>query len=160
MKNRNPSVCQETKAGGSQCEASALTGSRFCYFHDPSKAHERQLAQRAGGIARSRQCAVLPRETPDRQVRKISDVVEVLGETLNQVRRGQIDPKVANSVAYISGILLKALERGPLEERIAALEAILKKPPSQLGPYTGPGIQDRTFSFESRKKEGDDVGKT
>jgi hypothetical protein len=28
--------------------------------------------------------------------------------------------------AYISGILLKALERGPPEERLASLEAILK----------------------------------
>jgi molybdopterin/thiamine biosynthesis adenylyltransferase len=156
MKNRKHSVCQKIKAGGSQCEASALTGSRFCYFHDPSKAHERQVAQRAGGLARSRQCAVLPRETPDRQVRKICDVVEVLGETLNQVRRGQIDPKVANSVAYIAGILLKALERGPLEERIASLEEILKKPPSQGEPLLGSGKLDRTFSFETRSTEEND----
>ena len=159
MKNRNHSVCQKTKADGSQCKASALTGSMFCYFHDPSKAHERHVAQQAGGIARSRRAAVLPLETPDWQVRKMSDVVELLGETLNQVRRGQLDARVGNSVAYISGILLKALERGPLEERIASLEAILKKPPSEVGPYIGPGIPDRTFSFESRKKEGDDVGK-
>jgi hypothetical protein len=156
MKNRNHSVCQKTKVDGSQCEASALTGSRFCYFHDPSKAHERQVAQQAGGIARSRRAAVLPLETPDWQVRKMSDVVELLGETLNQVRRGQLDPKVANSVAYIAGILLKALERGPLEERIASLEEILKKPPSQVGPFLVSGKLDRTFSFETRSTREND----
>lgn len=156
MKNKKDSVCQKTKVGGSQCEASALTGSTFCYFHDASKAHDRRVAQRAGGIARSRQCAVLPRETPDRPVRKISDVVELLGETLNQVRRGQIDSKVANSVAYIAGILLKALERGPLEERIASLEEILKNPPSQGEPFLGSGKLDRTFSFETRSAEEND----
>jgi hypothetical protein len=159
MKNDKDGICQKTKEDGSQCKASTLTSSMFCYFHDPAKAQERQEAQRAGGIARSRQAAVLPGETPDQQVRKTSDVVELLGETLNQVRRGQIDPKVANSVAYIAGILLKALHGGLLEERIASLEAILSKPPSQVRPFLGAGAPGRTFSFETQNKEEDGNGK-
>jgi len=159
MKNRKDDICQQIKGDGSQCEASVITGSMFCYFHDPAKAQERQVAQRAGGIARSRQAAVLPRETPDRPVRKICEVVEIMEETINQVRRGEIDPKVANSVAYIAGILLKALERGPLEERIASLEAILKTPRSQVGHFLGPVELGQPFSFETRKKEEDGDGK-
>ncbi len=156
MKNSRDRTCQKTKADGSRCKVRVINGSSFCYFHDPAKAHERQAAQRAGGIARSRQAAVLPLETPDWQVRKISDVVEILGQTLNQVRRGQIDPRVANSVAYISGVLLKAMERGPMEERITTLEGILKQPPSQRVPFLGPSAPDRTFSFETRSTEDND----
>jgi hypothetical protein len=54
------------------------------------------------------------------------DVIEVLGETPNQVRKGDIDPRVANSVGILLNILLRALERGELEVRMARLELMLK----------------------------------
>jgi hypothetical protein len=49
----------------------------------------------------------------------------LLGESINQVRRGQIDPRVSNAVGYLASILLGALQQGPLEERIERLEVTL-----------------------------------
>jgi hypothetical protein len=144
--------CQSVKASGRKCGANAMTGSTFCFFHNPTKEAEREAARRSGGLERNRRVAVLPPGTPDRQVLKISDVIELLGETVNQVRRGQLDPKVANSVGYIAGILIKALERGPLEDRIALLEALLKKQRSGLGPPARPDAPDRSFSFENQNR--------
>jgi hypothetical protein len=46
------------------------------------------------------------------------------GETINQVRRGEIDLRVSNAIGYLSGILLSAIEKGSLEERLATLEAV------------------------------------
>jgi hypothetical protein len=64
-------------------------------------------------------------ETPDNPLRNTQDVSVLLGESINQVRRGQLDPRVANAVGYLASILLAALQQGPLEERLQRLEATL-----------------------------------
>ena len=153
-------IYEKIKADGSRCAARPLARSIFCYFHNPAKAHERQEAQRAGGIERSRRAAVLPLETPDWPVRNSSDVAQLLVETLSQVRRGQLDTKVATYVDSLSGILLKALAMGPLEERLAALETLLKHQPSQVVTYVGPGTEERTFSSQARIREDNDDDKS
>jgi hypothetical protein len=78
-----------------------------------------------GGINRSRTAAVLPGDVPDNPLRNTQEVSTLLAESINQVRRGQLDPRVANSVGHLASILLGALQQGPLEERLARLEAAL-----------------------------------
>jgi hypothetical protein len=48
-----------------------------------------------------------------------------LAKSINDVLRGTLDPRVANSAGYLANILLRSLEQGPLEERMARLEAAL-----------------------------------
>ena len=38
---------------------------------------------------------------------------------------GRLDPRVANAMGYLASVLLKALENGKIEDRLAHLEAIL-----------------------------------
>jgi hypothetical protein len=142
--SERPARCQHRKANGEPCQANAMSGSPFCFFHDPEMVAERTEARRAGG--QKNKAAVLPTETPDRPLTGVQDVVALLGETINQVRRGQIDPKVSNAVGYLAGILLKALEQGDLEQRLAALESIVKGRTLNAGTSfdTGP----REFLFE------------
>jgi len=61
---------------------------------------------------------------PIKSLRTAADVGELLGETINQVRRGEIDLRVSTAIGYLSGILLSAMEKGSLEERLATLEAV------------------------------------
>jgi hypothetical protein len=68
---------------------------------------------------------VLPQGTPDNPLRNTHEVVTLLAESINHLRRGQLDPRVANAVGYLSGILLKALEQGRTEERLNHLEVVL-----------------------------------
>jgi hypothetical protein len=49
------------------------------------------------------------------------------------VRRGQLDPRVANAMGYLASILLGALQQGPLEERLQRLEATLGLGKGQTG---------------------------
>jgi hypothetical protein len=65
---------------------------------------------------------VLPPDTPNLPLASVADVVTMLGATINQVRRGELDVRVANAVGYLGGVLLKGLQEGELEQRIAALE--------------------------------------
>lgn len=120
--------CLQVKPDGKRCRANALIGSSFCYSHDPHKAAERVAARRAGGVARSRKAAVSPVDTPGLRLRSASDVAALLGETMNQVRRGVLDARVANAVGHLASILLEANERAEAERRAEELENRKTKP--------------------------------
>ena len=117
--------CGSRKKDGERCDANAQAGKDSCVFHDPAKAAEGQRARRAGGLRRSRPAAVLPRDTPNHPLRNTTEVSALLAETINQVRRGVIDPRVANCMGQLASVMLRSLEQGPLEIRMARLEAAL-----------------------------------
>ena len=124
MKPAQKKSCTATKDDGTACGAAALPGSHFCFFHDPAKAAARRQAQSAGGQANK--MATLPADVPDVTVEDGADVVKLLGATINQVRRGEIDPRVANAVGYLSNIVLSATGQRELESRLAELETLVK----------------------------------
>ena len=113
--------CCHQPEDGAQCKANAQTESPYCFFHDPALDAERAEARKAGGIARTRK-VTLPPDLPIKPLRTADDVAALLGETINQVRRGEIDLRVSNAIGYLSGILLSAIEKGSFEARLAALE--------------------------------------
>jgi len=124
MKPAPQKSCAATKRNGEACQAAALPGSRFCFFHSPGHADARREAQSRGGLANK--MATLPSDAPDVKVEDGADVVKLLSATINQVRRGEIDPRVANAVGYLSNIALAATDRRELESRIAELETLVK----------------------------------
>ena len=73
-----------------------------------------------------RTAAVLPPQSPDCPLENPIHVSTLLADSINRVRRGELDPRVANAVGYLATVLLRALEQGPLEERLAKLEAALQ----------------------------------
>ena len=117
--------CKSRKKDGKRCAADAQSDKTMCIFHDPTRAADGRRARRMGGISRSRTAAVLPPDALDNPLRNTQDVSALLAESINQVRRGELDPRVANSVGHLASILLGALQQGPLEERLARLEAAL-----------------------------------
>lgn len=68
----------------------------------------------------------MPTGTPDFRATSAESVVKLLSRTVNQTLRGEIDPKVANAVGYLSGVILRAREQGEIEERLAKIEEVLK----------------------------------
>jgi hypothetical protein len=125
--------CKFRKKNGSRCGANAQPSNGLCVFHDPAKASDGQRARRAGGIARSRVAAVLPSDTLDHPLGNVSDVSALLTDSINQLRRGQLDPRVANAMGYLTSVLLRALEQGPVEERMAKIEAALAQNATSKG---------------------------
>jgi len=123
-------TCSGTKPDQSNCHAPALPGSEFCFFHDPTKAGERREAQAQGG--RQNRMKTLEATAPDVKVEDCGDAIALLVQTINQVRRGEIDPRVANSVGFLANILIRATEQDKLETRIEQLEALLKLRTSTL----------------------------
>jgi hypothetical protein len=66
--------------------------------------------------------ATLPSETPDLPLKTVVDVADALAATINQVRRGEIGVSVGNCIGVLATALLKALDGGDIEKRLAALE--------------------------------------
>lgn len=141
MRHREPRQCKQIKANGARCDAYAIAGSEYCFAHDPSRAAERQVERQAGG--RVGKTKVLPPNTPDAPLSSMADVVTLLGETINQVRRGEVDPKVANAVGYLASALLRALEQGNIEKRLAELETIVKGQGVPESPFDA-DLEDET----------------
>ena len=138
MKTPISKICSASKPDQSNCQAPALPGSEFCFFHDPSKAEKRREAQAQGG--RQNRMKTLEDSAPDVKLEDCGDAIALISETINEVRKGKIDPRVANSVGFLANILIKAAERNKLETRIEQLEALLK-------------VQTSTFDLSVTEKQ-------
>ena len=68
---------------------------------------------------------MLPADTTDHSLGNTTDVSAFLCDSINRLRRGQLDPRVANAMGYLTSVLLRSLEQGPIEERLAKIEATL-----------------------------------
>jgi hypothetical protein len=62
---------------------------------------------------------------PLRSLKSVGQVSELLEETINRVRQGPFDLRAANAIGFLAGILLKAMDSGRIEDRLAHLEAVL-----------------------------------
>lgn len=120
--------CGFRKPNGEPCQATAQRGRAFCVFHDPERAAEMQRARREGGINRTRTAIVLPPQTPDALLESQMDIAGLLSETINQVRRGELDVRTANTIGFLANTLSRVLEQGKTEERLARVEALLGIP--------------------------------
>lgn len=119
-KQRSRERCKaQTKAGG-PCQAPAMEGG-LCFFH----AHPEKLAAlgRQGG-QKNRRWKADECNLPQGPLKSIGEVSELLEETINRVRQGPFDLRAANTIGFLSGILLKALDQR-VEERLSHLEAVM-----------------------------------
>lgn len=115
--------CKHEKPDGTRCGSPAVTGKRFCVVHDPASRRKMADARRRGGENRKPPPATLPEDTPPLRLRTIDDVVGLLEEAANSARVGRMSVNVANCLGQLGQVLLKALEKSDLEQRIEALEA-------------------------------------
>lgn len=118
-------TCEFIKPDGNRCRAKARPGRTLCFSHCPELKDRRDAARRAGGIASAKRAAVLPAKTPDLPLANMADLVGLLATSINHVRRGELDPRIGNTIAYMSSVLIRALDNGELERRMADLEARL-----------------------------------
>jgi len=68
----------------------------------------------------------LPVEVTE-QISSLTDVKRLVAETISQVRSGDLDPEVANAIARLSGVLVRALAHGEVEDRLREIEALIAR---------------------------------
>jgi len=117
--------CKKVKEDSEQCNANAMKDSEFCYTHNPDiPPEEKKEAQAKGGANRA---VIIDKALPEIPVVDVEGVVLLLADTVNQVRSGRMNIKVANCLGTLAGQLVKALELAKYAGKIDLLEAMLKK---------------------------------
>ncbi len=111
--------CKYLKTDGEQCGANALIIGDYCFTHSPDMEVERQLATSKGGKHSYKEALVI---TGEKSVKTSKDIADLLESTINEVRAGKLDVKIANCVGYLASHLIKAIESADLEERLEKLE--------------------------------------
>lgn len=118
--------CSFVKSNGKSCGALPMRGMSFCYFHNPEvSAKEKRDHQSKGG--KQKLCRISKPLKP-LQIKTSNDILGLLEITINQVRDGSIDVKIANSLGFLANHFLKAFEVSALEKRVGALEKKSKEP--------------------------------
>lgn len=114
--------CSNVHSSGKACGGFAVAGSAYCFAHDPASAEQRHAARRRGG--RAGRGATVPES--DVPVRSLADVVALVETTINDVRAGRVDVKIANAIGVLANVGIRAIERSDLEARLDALESVLE----------------------------------
>lgn len=116
--------CLFIKPNGDRCGANAMSDSDYCYLHNPEISQEDKLvAQTRGGQNRSPK---VYQPLPPIKIKKTSDIMGLLNDTINQVRQGKLDCRVGNTIGYLAGVAIKAFETSELEERLEQIELVIK----------------------------------
>jgi len=115
--------CCYIKPNNEQCAANAMIGSKFCFSHNPETKEEKIAAVIKGGRASKKNHNFLPPIS----LEKPKDTINLITTTINEVRKGLIELKIANCIGYLSGHLIKAFEITDLEDRISRLEKAISK---------------------------------
>lgn len=115
--------CTFKKENNERCNANAMKSSKYCYLHNPDIPKEEKFnAQSNGGKGNTikvfEPLAPIFLDNP-------GDVVNLLAETINKVRAGEMDLRVANCIGYLSGHITKAFEIAELEKRIEVVERVV-----------------------------------
>lgn len=110
--------CQRQKGNGERCEAWAMSGCEFCFRHNPNTNVERVLASIKGGMTSKKNYHPLP----PIEIKKLQDVVLLLADTINKVRGGEMDIRIANCLGFLSGHLIKAMEVSEIDVRVETIE--------------------------------------
>ena len=114
--------CIHILDNGQQCAAWALLGKSHCFSHDPGSRDSKLLAVKKGGMAREIEM-IMP--LPPVEIKTSQDVVEMLIKTINEVRAGKLHPKMASTIAYLSGQLMRAMEVAEVERKVSELHSVL-----------------------------------
>jgi NAD(P)-dependent dehydrogenase (short-subunit alcohol dehydrogenase family) len=115
--------CAGTTRDGKPCPAQAQTGA-YCYWHNPEISEAEKNAARARGHRAAKQ-ARLPLKFTKADYTSADGARKVLEEASDLVRSGKLPVSVANAVAKLAGIALKASEVA-LGKRLAEVEREIK----------------------------------
>jgi hypothetical protein len=111
--------CESATKSGRECRAKPINGGRACFFHDEKVAVQRAAARERGGRNKGRG---LLRDAPDVSLGNASELRRLVEQTISEVRRGEITPKVGSVIGYLATIGFRVFETCEFERRLADLE--------------------------------------
>lgn len=117
--------CTATTTRGTPCNAYAVTGSQYCFYHAPERATQRAQARRRGGKSRhGRKIGTTGDAGQLVTFGSVADVLSYLESVATDL--AALERSVARSRAQVSlaGSVLECLKIGELEQRLERLEQL------------------------------------
>ena len=114
--------CKATTKLGKSCKANALIDKDYCLAHDPeSKKKFKEITKKGGKVKKKVQVWLAPIEFKGDS----GEVLDLLADTINRVRSKEMPPRIANTIGYLAGHMLKALETADIDTRLKKVERIV-----------------------------------
>lgn len=114
--------CKYIRPDKTRCKGYAVRGDDYCFFHSEKYRKLRKEAVLKGGNSLKRNYG----KSDEIIISCSTDVLKLLEQTINDLRQVKTSVKIANTIGYLSGIALKAIEQSDLEKRMEILEYALK----------------------------------
>jgi hypothetical protein len=114
--------CSVVKPDGTACQAYALPGQQTCVFHDPNRKEAGREARRRGARTRNTPPITVPADAEDLELEHPRDVMRLLADSINRLRKGNLDPRIANAIGYLASGLLKAIDWAVVAEQLDQLK--------------------------------------
>ncbi len=114
--------CQATTKTGKLCGGFAISGSKYCFTHDPAKAAERLIAHRKGGFNHPHQHDA---PMPECDLRTTSGLSLLMDNAIRETWKLQNSLTRERTLAYLVQVQRSVLEVSDIEARIKRLEDIV-----------------------------------
>lgn len=117
--------CCYTKSNGTTCQAKALSGDSYCFFHsqNPEIIAKRLQANAKGGKQNKLETGSLFSE--QFKLKTIGQVRDLLEFTTNTLIQGKITRSKASCIGYLANILIGAIKDKEIEDRLEVIENVL-----------------------------------
>jgi hypothetical protein len=100
--------CTYTKLDGNDCRAESMVGAGLCFSHNPESRKQKKLAATRGGLAPKTN--YIAKQLKPIKVTDAEDLKHLINDSINRVRTEPFTHHKANSVGYLSNILLKIFQ--------------------------------------------------
>jgi hypothetical protein len=102
-----------------------MQGDEYCYLHNPAVSEDEKREARSRGGKENQITIISPQ--PPLKLTCAKDAIVLLEETINGVRVGNLDVKIANCLGFLTDKLLKAYEVAELNDKVEIMERFLEK---------------------------------
>ncbi|MBI2582010.1 hypothetical protein HYV87_02700 [Candidatus Woesearchaeota archaeon] len=99
-----------------------MDDSEFCLNHNPLARELKIAAVKKGGNAPKKRRGI---NLPAIPIQDKQDVIPFIVQTINEVRTGRINHKIANTLVYAGLALIKAHELVDMEKRLSQIETLV-----------------------------------
>lgn len=117
--------CKALTSTGEPCQARPMQGDEYCYLHNPAISEEEKRDARSRGGKENQ--IIIKTPLPPLKLTNPKDVIALLEDTINAVRGGEMDVKIANCLGFLTDKLLKAYEVGELSDKVEVMGLFLEK---------------------------------
>ncbi len=108
--------CKHKNINSKQCTAFAMNGCDYCYRHNPDISEEDKLDASSKGGKNSNKPEFIETPLPEMKLENMQDVVNLLADTVNNVRAGKISTKSGKTIGYLASLMIWAIKEAKAEK--------------------------------------------